>query len=749
MQREDVNVDRTSRAVRFGALAVVLLAVTLAFARALGGELVYDDLWLVARNPALENFDELAESLRGAHWDFVEPDTAMRIGYWRPLAMFALYAARQLGDGSPVAYHAFSLVFHLASTVFVFLLVSRWFEPRQWIAPLAAAAVFGLHPVHVESVAWISALNDPMGGCFVLASLWLFVRWRQAGSSGAPIAATLCFALGLFTKESSLAWFVLAPLADWATRVDSRPLVRAYAPAFAVVALYWFARTQVFDHWLGGFDRVTSYLHESTTREITLRVELLGSALALLVWPAQLNLFREVRPEIPWSDATLWIAIAALTLWLSAVIVAARRKQTLLVVGLTMMLAAYAPAAMRYESIGRFPLSERFLYLSVLGCGLVAAWCVSKMPRAAAWAAIASIAVASGVQSFARTAVWRDELALFRDGVEKSPRSMYVHWGLGRVLLDRFQKSSDVTLLPQAFESFTKAQDLAVERDPAVLDTLFDELQSSLGVGWYLLFCALHTPDECTLDEAEMVFRTLSSKATTSAEARCGLGMSLRFLGRLDEAETELRKGLEFNPRHHESWFNLGRISLERQKWNDALEQFQRCVELAPDDVDAWVSLGMAAVELGLGDRARSALARARALAPESTEPLIQLGVMAAREQRFEVALEFFEQVLKLKGSHGPAHLLRAKCLMQLQRTNEALAAFNEASRWLQEPSRDPERARQTFEAFYNAGVLTLQRSPKDALPMLEEALRRDPDGVWSPGLRAEVETLREHVKQS
>jgi len=87
--------------------------------------------------------------------------------------------------------------------------------------------------------------------------------------------------------------------------------------------------------------------------------------------------------------------------------------------------------------------------------------------------------------------------------------------------------------------------------------------------------------------------------------------------------------------------------------------------------------------------------------------------------------------------------LLRAKALLQLRRMPEAAAEFLEASRWLQEPSSDPLRARQTFEAFYNAGVLTLEHSPKDALPMLEAALERDPQGRISPDLRRQVEVLR------
>ena len=343
------------------ALACAIALTAAVLARSLGGELVYDDLWLVARNPALESWDSLASGLGASHWEFVEPDTALRIGYWRPLAILGLFVARHAGGGDPWAFHALSLACHLASVALVFLLVRAWLGERRVLAATAAALVFGLHPVQVESVSWISALNDPLAGCLLLGALLAFVRWRRRGSNGWPIAATACFAVALLAKESALAALLLVPIADWVTRAEKRPLLRAYAPALGVLAAYWIARATVFGEALGGLDRVTSYLHESALRQVTLRVELLGGSLALLAWPAKLNLFREVRPEIPWSDAQLWIAALALAIWLAALAVAHKRRNRLVVGALLFSLAAFAPAALRYESIGRFPLSERFL----------------------------------------------------------------------------------------------------------------------------------------------------------------------------------------------------------------------------------------------------------------------------------------------------------------------------------------------------------------------------------------------------
>lgn len=739
---------RAGVGLRSGLIACAIAAALAALAPSLGGELVYDDLSLVARNPALAGWKGLSEHLFRPHWDFAEAEGQSMAGYWRPLAVLVLFAGKALGG--PVAHHALSLAIHALAILVAFLLAERLTRDR--LVAFATALLFGLHPVHVESVAWISATNDPLSGMFVLASLLAFVRWRDAGSRGAPIAAPALLLAGLLSKESALAWFLLAPALDLVRTGGARPrpVLRAYATALAAGVVYWAARAAVFGEATAGLLRVGGRLEQPALREATVRAELLGGALRLLAWPAKLNLFRELRPEIPSDDPELLLALLALVAGIVVAAVAWRKRLYVLLAGLVVIPAALAPLIVRFEAAGRFPLSDRFLYVASFGFALfVAALLIRNLPRAAAVAAIAAVAAAFGARSFARTGFWKDEVTLFTSAAEASPRSVYVSWGLGRVLIDEYQRHPDPATLLQARDAFERAQDLVLEHDPSILSTWFDELQSSLGLGWFQLLCALDLPQECTLDEAEGLFRAIAAKAPWRPEPHCGLGVTLRHMGRLEEADAALRKGVEANPRYYEAWYNLAQLSLARQDWSGALEQLDQCLELAPDEPQLWTQLGMAAIELDLPDRARAALGRARALAPDSAEPLVQLGVMAAREQRFDVALDFFEQALRIDGAHGPAHLLRAKTLVRLSRPLEAINAFLDASRWLQEPSKDPLRPQQTFEAFYDAGMLTLQiGKTEEALTMLEEAARRDPDGRWVPGLRDEIARVRAELDE-
>jgi tetratricopeptide (TPR) repeat protein len=745
---DSAHTQSVSALARVGLLALVLAIVLVALWPSLRGELVYDDLWLVARNPSIQSLERLPDALTQSHWDLADPEQAARVGYWRPLTSVALFIGHQLGGGAPAAFHVVSLLTHLAATAIAFLLAERL--TKSTLIALWTALLFGLHPVQVESVAWISAVNDPLCGVFVLAALLAHLRWRERGSQSWPILAPTLFAFALLAKESALAWFPLALAIDAGRRIDDgeprfRPFARAFAPAAGVFVLYWLARVAVFGDLGGGFDRVTSHLYATFARDLTLRVELFGGALGLLVAPLHLNLFREVRPDIPASDPTLWLAIAAIAVWACAIWLAWKKRSRVALAALAIMALAIAPACLRIEAIGRFPLSERFLYVSVFGVALLAASCLVRwLPRVPGMLLLAVLAVASGVKAHARTAFWQNEETVFRASAAASPRSMYVQWGLGRVLLQKFQRTGDLATLEQANSAFLAAQDLWTDTDTSVLRTRADILQANLGHAWAQLFCALHQPDECSLDEAELVFNGILKKFNDSEEAYCGLGVTLRYEGKLDEADQALRHAIQLDPKHRESWFNLGRLQLERQQWSDALASFDKCVALSPDDVEALVSLAMAAIETGATDRARQALSKARELAPEDPQALVQLGVLAAREQRFDAAREFFESALKIDGSRGDAHLLRAKALVQLGDAGKAIGAFQDAVRWLEEPSTDPQRAQQRFEARYDLGVLLVQRGQgQDALQFLESALELQPDGPYAAQLRELIEQIK------
>src|SRR5262245_52031500 len=193
-------------ALRWLALCVALAAIP--FLPGLAGGFVYDDLAMVVRNPRIASFAHLPEILGRPMLDFLDPETASHVGYWRPVAGLALTLGYALGGGGPIGFHLVSLGLHLAATAVAFRLA--WRLSKSTPIAFFAALLFAVHPTHVEGVSWISAINDPLFGLFALLALDAFVAWRDAGSRGSAWGAALWLLPALLSKEMAAA---IAPMA--------------------------------------------------------------------------------------------------------------------------------------------------------------------------------------------------------------------------------------------------------------------------------------------------------------------------------------------------------------------------------------------------------------------------------------------------------------------------------------------------------------------------------------------------------
>ncbi|MCA9570740.1 MAG: hypothetical protein KC656_23025, partial [Myxococcales bacterium] len=295
----------SSRGVLYGLL--VALVTLLAFRSILAGAFVYDDLLLVAHNPLVASFGNLGEAFARPYWEGLDPDGSGTVGLWRPLTTVALMIGHALGGGAPAGFHWVSLLLHLAAALAA-LRLATCVTGRPAVG-LWTALLFAVHPVHVESVAWISGVCDPLAGVCGLLALSSFWSWRTGERGGVPWAAGLWFLLGLLAKETALATLPMVLVLDLlAPASERRARLRGWFPLVLAFVLYTFARMLVFGELTAGFLMVTTGFEVSAGRLAALRVELLGGFLQLLAWPLELNLFRPFHPELPEGDPTLAVA---------------------------------------------------------------------------------------------------------------------------------------------------------------------------------------------------------------------------------------------------------------------------------------------------------------------------------------------------------------------------------------------------------------------------------------------------------
>ncbi len=370
--------------------------------------------------------------------------------------------------------------------------------------------------MHVESTAWISAINDPLYTFFALISLLAFEGWRERGSIGSPYWSGVWMLLALLSKELALGVVpavVALDLArgrgrdgrtrpaDGAVGDGAVPVgdgaviegwVRAYLPLVLALVVYWLARILVFGDVLAGFDRQTTDLGVSMSRLLLLRVELFGDFLRLLVWPADLRLFHPFVPGLGVTSTGFLVPLAFCIAWIGLVAWLWIGRARAALAGALLIPATLSAVLVAVHSLGAYPLSERYLYLACFGFALCAASIALRLlPGALAKIALTIAAAACAWQTYVRIGTWHDGETLFRTAVADSPNVPYAQWQLGRMLLEKYRRTNDVDALVEAHTAFEHALDLsqrAKHGDESLFTVHDDFLQASLGIGWCSLY---------------------------------------------------------------------------------------------------------------------------------------------------------------------------------------------------------------------------------------------------------------------
>jgi len=453
---------RGERVERLLGACVAFLAV-LAFANTLGGGFVWDDVWIVAENPAIRGLAHVDRILTSPYW----PETPS--GLFRPVTLLSFAIEWEIHRLRPSACHATNVALHAAVALLAFLLARRVL--RSPFAAFGAAALFALHPVHTEAVAPLVGRSDLLAALFVLAALLLLDRetGRQGGRRAARASAGCAFfALALLSKESAIVGLPLLLLLDLAggRAADERPgasrsrggLARRaglYAILALVVAacLAWkTAVTGAVAVPLEGIHAIDNPLVEvGPAGRLFTGCRILGGYLLLLLFPIRLRYDYSYAQfpvsEDPWSLGVL--ASAAVIVALVAAAVASRRRSPGLFFGLGALGVGLLPVSNLVFPIGTI-FAERLVYLPSVGFVIAAAAAVrggaglgrGGRPRGRGVAVLVGLVlVLMGARTLERNREWGSVDALYESGVRGSPRSARTHVELGKLLYNRARET--------------------------------------------------------------------------------------------------------------------------------------------------------------------------------------------------------------------------------------------------------------------------------------------------------------------
>jgi tetratricopeptide (TPR) repeat protein len=605
-------------------LGLLLLFSLLIYANCLFNGFVFDDHSQIERNPFVHSFRYVGKlfgtSLLAQQGKQAVPN------FYRPLTNFTFLVCYKLFGESPLGYHLISILLHCTAVGMVFLLGANLFRDDR--LGLLAAFLFAIHPVHVEPVAWVDGIGDPLVTIFVLLALWFYLRLAEDG--GHPRYALFAgmvaaFAAALFTKETAVVFTILAVVFEHCYREDRNALPFArkfsrYAPLWLTLVVYIAMRVAAVGQL------IPSQLHSEVTR-----TEAVYNALALvwqyarkLIWPAPLVAFYPFQKSTSFFEPPVLLGVGVLLAAL-ALFVFLWKRAHLYSFTLLCMAMAIAPALnTRWMTASVF--AERYLYLpSVAFSWLVAGallWLWSRAEersQKAGWAVAGALAMVGCFASYAivaRTFDWRNDRSLVVSILRVLPDSPHAHvqygifrWNEGARADAEAEWKVALSLNPESVEAMA-------EMGRAMLEEK-DYLQA---LAWLQQAIALKP---------------------NFATAHVLLGQTYEAQGQDSGAESEFQRALSIHPNHADAMNALGKLYLKNNRLDEAAEQFRASAQIAGSQ-DTWASLGKIYEALGKPDQAMDAWRQVIELERFNPEAHRALGgIYLSRRQWKEAEHEF------------------------------------------------------------------------------------------------------------
>jgi tetratricopeptide (TPR) repeat protein len=576
----------------------------------------YDDEVYVTKSPVVM----AGLNLKGLKWIFTHADASL----YHPLTMLSLMVDYQLHGAQPKWFHLTNIILHGASAILLFLIFLRM-TGETWACAFLAA-IFAVHPLRVESVAWVAERKDVLGTFFFMVTLAAYVWYAaKSRSVGRYLLVVAAFAAALLSKPTVVTMpFVLLLLDCWPLRrkesikrlaVEKLPLLAMGAAACALTVL-------------SAHEGLSARAHVPLAPRLANAVVAYGVYLRQTVWPANLAPF---YPQPPGGYSALTAAISLLLLTAITAGAAVNRKtRPWLLIGWLWYLGMLVPMIGLVQA-GSFAHADRMTYLPQIGICLMAVWGgLEFIPRQilifGGIVSVAALALCARVQ----TSYWHDSEKLWRHAIACTPDNVTARNNLGLALLDQGR-------LDEAISNFRRA----LEIDP-------DYFLSINNLG--LALC-----QKGRVADAIPYFERALKIKPEYAEAVNNIGLAEFQLGRVDRAIDQYHAALRINPDYAESHNNLGNALLKRGQTQEALDEFETALRLMPLNAQAENNLGTVLRQTGRLDDAVTHYRRAAALMPDNESVHFNLARALLQTGNATEAINEYQRALQLQPNDAEA----------------------------------------------------------------------------------------------
>jgi protein O-mannosyl-transferase len=610
----------------------LMIATCVAYSQVLDhGFLNYDDTRYVTENTHITQ----GLTREGVTWAF----TQSYASNWHPVTWLSHMLDFELYGLNPSGHHLTNLIFHIANTLLLFGVLFKM-TGALWRSGLVAV-LFALHPLNVESVAWIAERKNVLSTFFWFLTLWAYASYVKNKTIASYLLVVLFLALGLMSKPMlvTLPCVLLLldfwPLKRWGLEnTDKKILSRLILekiPLFILVA--GASVTTYIVQKGGGAMRSTEFssLYFRIANAVVSYLEYLGK----MLWPRGLSAFYP-HPGHALSIAKILVC-ALLLIGITTWAVRAMRRAPYLAVGWFWYLGTLMPV-IGLVQVGEQAMADRYMYIPLIGVFIAIAWGLpewvknynQKLLPIVAGAVIPILMVLTWTQ----VSHWKNGITLFKHAISvtknPSPSFVIAYNNLGHALASEQQYEEAIVQYRQAIK----------------MNPHYSKAHNNLG----------HSLSELKLyDEAIEHYRQAISIETDYSEAYNNLANALGKKGKLKESVTYYNEAIRFKSDYAEAYFNLGVTLAQQNQIDEAIGQYRQALKINPGLVLAHNNLASMLGQRGDFQEAIKHYRQAITLDPGFAKGHNNLGTTLAQQGQFKEAMGHFERAIKIDPNYSDA----------------------------------------------------------------------------------------------
>ncbi len=627
-------------------LAIALLTITLlAYSPGWNGKPIWDDDQHLTK-PELRSWNGLEQ---------IWVNVGVTHQYY-PLVHTVFWIEQRLWNDRLLYYHLVNILLHGGAALLLVSVVRELKLPGPWLA----GALFALHPIQVESVAWMSELKNTLSATFCLSSALLYLKFDRTRNRSTFLVALGLFLLGLLSKSAICVLPVAILIVLWWRRHqlvwqrDALPLL----PFFAIGISAGLFTAWVERHFVGAEGTAFSL---SVIDRILIAGRVFWFYLWKLSWPARLTF---VYPRWDINQTVWWqYLFPAGAFLLFAILFLLRRRLPGTLSGFLFF------AVMLFPALGFFNVypfiysfvADHFQYFASIGIITTASVGLTTLVDRAGWRPqtrvilFSSLCATLAFLTWRQAHMYRDEETLWRTTLLRNPDSSMAHTNLGALLMETGRPDEAIVHYEQALANR--------KVDPEH--------------GHYNLAVALAKMGQ--IDNAIAHYQKALELKPGFPQAHYQLGRALLKKGEIDEAIRQYKESLKLRPNEPSVENDLGSALMQEGLRQDAIEHYEAALQVREKDADIQYNLANALAKDGQIDKAIIHYQRALSIQPGHVEARYELGSALLQKGRTDEAITSYQEVLRMRPNHVNAHTNLGNLLLQKGELAEAIAQYEKA----------------------------------------------------------------------